>query len=114
MKLNGEMVYLWRALDGESEVLDSYVTKIREKAAALTFMTKVLSATVAGGDHRWPSLLSGSDERARQAERHEVGSWANNRVESSHLPFRRRERAMLHSRQMRDVTEVRLRPRLPS
>ena len=31
----------------------------------------------------------------------EVGRWANNRVENSHLPFRRRERAMLRFRQMK-------------
>ena len=36
MKLNGEMVYLWRAVDHEGEVLESYVTKTRDKAAALT------------------------------------------------------------------------------
>ncbi|WP_267394182.1 MULTISPECIES: DDE-type integrase/transposase/recombinase [unclassified Sphingomonas] len=40
MKLNGEMVYLWRAVDHEGEVLESYVTKTRNKAVALTFMKK--------------------------------------------------------------------------
>ena len=34
------------------------------------------------------------------AEKQEVGRWANNRVESSHLPFRRRERAMARFRRM--------------
>jgi transposase-like protein len=33
----------------------------------------------------------------------EVGRWANNRVENSHLPFRRRERAMLRFRQMKSL-----------
>ena len=33
----------------------------------------------------------------------EVGRWANNRAENSHLPFRRRERAMLRFRQMRSL-----------
>ena len=33
--------------------------------------------------------------------RQETGRWINNRVENSHLPFRRRERAMLRFRQMR-------------
>jgi putative transposase len=42
VKLNGEMVYLWRAVDQEGEVLESYVTKSRDKAAALTFMKKAL------------------------------------------------------------------------
>ena len=33
----------------------------------------------------------------------EVGRWANNRVEKSQLPFRRRERAMLRFRQMKSL-----------
>ena len=42
VRLNGEMVYLWRAVDHEGEVLESYVTKKRDKAAALRFMKKTL------------------------------------------------------------------------
>ncbi|WP_294390622.1 DDE-type integrase/transposase/recombinase [uncultured Sphingomonas sp.] len=34
-------------------------------------------------------------------KRREVARYANNRVENSHLPFRRRERAMLRFRQMK-------------
>jgi len=41
-KLNGEMVYLWRAVDHEGEVLESHVTRTRDKGAALTFMKKAL------------------------------------------------------------------------
>jgi putative transposase len=37
------------------------------------------------------------------AEKQEVGRWANYRVENSHLPFRRRERAMLRCRQMKSL-----------
>ena len=37
------------------------------------------------------------------AEKQEIGRWANNRVENSHLPFRRRERAMLRFRQMKTL-----------
>ena len=37
------------------------------------------------------------------AEKQGVGRCANNRVENSHLPFRRRERAMLRFRQMRTL-----------
>ena len=36
-------------------------------------------------------------------ERREMGRWANNRVENSHLPFRRRERAMLRFRLMKSL-----------
>jgi len=34
------------------------------------------------------------------ASRQETGRWPNNRAESSHLPLRRRERAMFRFRQM--------------
>jgi putative transposase len=34
------------------------------------------------------------------SDKQEVGRWANNRAENSHLSFRRRERAMLRFRRM--------------
>jgi putative transposase len=34
VKLNGEMVYLWRGVDHEGEVLESYVTRARDNAVA--------------------------------------------------------------------------------
>ena len=42
VKLNGELVYLWRAVDHEGEILESFITKTRDKAAALAFMKKAL------------------------------------------------------------------------
>ena len=39
MKINGEMRYLWRAVDHEGKVLESF-TKERDKAAALKFIKK--------------------------------------------------------------------------
>jgi putative transposase len=36
-------------------------------------------------------------------EKREVGRYANNRVENSHLPFRRRERAMQRFRRMKTL-----------
>ena len=42
VKLNGEMVYLWRAVDQEGEIFESYITKTRDKEAALRFMKKTL------------------------------------------------------------------------
>ncbi|SFP82074.1 putative transposase [Sphingomonas rubra] len=105
VKLNGEMVYLWRAVNHEGEVLESYVTRRRDKAAALTFMKKALKR------HGAPETLITDSLRSYRAamnelgtaEKQEVGCWANNRVENSHLPFRRRERAMLRFRQMKSL-----------
>ena len=35
VKINGETHYLWRAVDHEGEVLESFVTKRRDRTAAL-------------------------------------------------------------------------------
>ena len=35
VKVNGEMRYLWRAVDHEDEILENVVTKTRDKAAAM-------------------------------------------------------------------------------
>lgn len=42
VKLNGERAYLWRAVDHEGEILESYITKTRDTEAALAFMKKAL------------------------------------------------------------------------
>ena len=42
VKLNGELIYLWRAVDHEGEILESYVMKKRDKSAALAFIKKAL------------------------------------------------------------------------
>ena len=96
------MHYLWRAVDHEGEILESFVTKTRDKAAALAFMKKTLKR------HGSPEAITTDGLRSYSAamtelgntEKQEVGRWANNRVENSHLSFRRRERAMLRFRRM--------------
>jgi len=105
VKVNGEMVYLWRAVDHEGEVLESFVTRTRDKAAALTFMKKALKrhgrpeAIVTDGLRSYGAAMS----ELGNADRREVRRWANNRAENSHLPFRRRERAMLRFRRMKSL-----------
>jgi putative transposase len=42
VNINGGQHYLWRAVDDEGEVLESYVTKHRDKAAALKFPKKLM------------------------------------------------------------------------
>ena len=105
VKLNGEMVYLWRAVDHEGEILESYITKKRDKAAALTFMKKTLKRhgradqIVTDGLRSYPAAM----RKLGNLDRREMGRWINNRLENSHLPFRRRERAMLRFRQMKTL-----------
>lgn len=105
VKLGGEMVYLWRAIDQEGEVLESYVTSKRDKPAALLFMKKALKrhgspeAITTDGLRSYPSAMAELGNLDRRA----TGHWLNNRAENSHLPFRRRERAMLRFRQMKGL-----------
>jgi putative transposase len=105
VRLNGEMVYLWRAFDHEGEILESFVTRKRDKSAALTFMKKALKRhgkaehIVTDGLRSYPAAMK---ELGNQ-DRREVGRWLNNRAENSHLPFRRRERAMQRFRQMKSL-----------
>ena len=40
VKINGEIHCLWRAVDHEGEILESYVTKKRDKSEALRFLKK--------------------------------------------------------------------------
>ena len=102
VKVGGQMRYLWRAVDHEGEVLESFVTKARDKAAALKFIKKALKrhgrpgAIVTDGLSSYKAAM----KEIGNADRREVGRWINNRAENSHLPFRRRERAMNRFRRM--------------
>jgi putative transposase len=105
MKINGEMRYLWRAVDREGDVLESFATKDRDKAAALKFMKKLMKrhgkakAITTDGLRSYKAAMAELGNAGKQ----EIGRWANNRVENSHLPFRRRERAMNRFRRMKTL-----------
>jgi putative transposase len=105
VKINGQTHYLWRAVDHEGEVLERYVTKKRDKKAALKFLKKSMRS------YGRPEVIMTDKLRSYgaalkdlgNADRQETGRWENNRAENSHLPFRRRERAMQRSRRLRSL-----------
>ncbi len=105
VKINGKRHYLWRAVDHEGEVLEAVVTKRRYKRAALKFLRKLMKrhgqAEEIGTD-RFASYRAALRELGA-TEKHKTGRWLNNRVENSHLPLRRRERAMQWFRRMRSL-----------
>jgi putative transposase len=105
VKINGVKHYLWRAVDQEGEVLESFVTKRRDRKAALKFLRKSLRRHGLVETIVTNRLASyGAALKALGAiEKREVGRWLNNRAENSHQPFRRRERAMLRFRRMRSL-----------
>ena len=97
LKIDGRMVYLWRAVDAEGEVLDVLVQSKRNKRAALKLMRKLLKKYAFV-----PLRLVTDDLRSygaavrdlRIESRHERGRWKDNRVDNSHQPTRRRERKL--------------------
>jgi putative transposase len=105
VKIHAERHYFWRAVDHEGEILESFVTKTREKKAALKFLKKAMRK------HGCPEVIVMDLLRSYVAalkeigavHRQETGLWLNNRAENSHLPFRRRERAMLRFRRLRSL-----------
>jgi putative transposase len=105
VKINGETHYLWRAVDHEGEVLEVFVSKRRDRKAALKFLKKIMKRY--GRPHVVVTDRLRSYRAAMKvignAAIQEVGQWKNNRCENSHLPFRRREHAMLRFRNMRSL-----------
>ena len=102
VKINGETRYLWRAVDHEGEVLECLATKRRDRKSALRLMKRLMKR------HGRPRSVVTDRLRSYGAAMREIGNahlqecgrWQNNRAENSHLPFRRRERAMQHFRSM--------------
>ena len=96
VRINGETHYLWRAVNHEGEVLESFVTKRRNCAAALRFLRKAMKqygrpkVVVTDRLKSYRTAMNVIDN----AECQETGRWLNNRAENSRLPFRRRERAL--------------------
>ena len=105
VRINGKRHYLWRAVDHEGEVLESFVTKTRDKKAALKFPKKAMKKHGLCERYVTDKLRSygAGMKNLGIADRQETGRWVNNRAENSHLPFRRRERAMQRFRRMRSL-----------
>jgi putative transposase len=90
-------------VDHEGEVLETFVTKRRDRKAALRLLRKTMKR------YGRPEIIVTDLPRSYgaamkvigYADRQETGRWLNNRAENSHLPFRRRERAMLRFRRVR-------------
>jgi len=105
VKINGERHYLWRAIDHEGEVLESFVTRRRDKKAALKFLRKMIKRHGAADEIVTDRLRSyGAALRELSiGDKQQTGRWENNRAENSYQLFRRRERAVLRFRWMRTL-----------
>jgi putative transposase len=97
LKIDGRMVYLWRAVDAEGEVLDVLAQSKRDKRAALKLMRKLLKKYAIVPERMVTDDLRSYSAAVRDLgmeNRHDRGRWKNNRAENSHQPTRRRELKM--------------------
>jgi putative transposase len=105
VRINGETHYLWRAVDHEGEVLEVFATKRRDRKAALKFLKRTMKrygrprSIVIDRLRSYRSAIKVIGNSADQ----ECGRWRNNRIENSHQPFRRRERAMAKFRDVKTL-----------
>lgn len=102
MTINGVTHYLWRAVDYEGVVLESIVTKSRDRTAAFKLLKKSMKQhgrpeTIVTD---WLRSYGAALEDLGRGDDREMGRWLNKRAENSHLPFRRRERATLRFRRI--------------
>jgi putative transposase len=105
VRINGELRYLWRAVDLEGEVLEVFATKRRDRAAALKFLKRAMKR------YGRPQTVVTDRLRSYRAAMNVIGNasaqicgrWLNNRAENSHQPFRRREGAMAKFRDIKTL-----------
>ena len=105
VRINGETHYLWRAVDHEGEVLEVFVTKRRDRRAALRFLKRAMKR------YGQPKVIVTDRLRSYRAAMNVIGNgtdqkcgrWLNNRAENSHQPFRRREGAMAKFRETKTL-----------
>ena len=108
-KIDGKMVYLWRAVDDEGTVLDVVVQHRRNTKAATRLLRKLLRnqgvkptriVTDRLGSYGAALKLLGLKHLQN------VGGRKNNRAECSHVPIRRRERKSQKFRSVKNAQKL--------
>jgi putative transposase len=97
LRINGELLYLWRAVDQHGVVLDILVQERRNATAAKRFFKRLL----VGLKYKPRKIVTDglrsygvAQREVLPAVRHRTCRYLNNRAENSHRPTRRRERQM--------------------
>ncbi len=97
IKIRGEHVYLWRAVDQDGDTIDLLVQKRRNKQAAKRFFHKLLKGQCASPRRIVTDKLKSYSAALREimpAVPHCTDCYTNNRAEVSHEPTRQQERLM--------------------
>jgi len=94
-KINGKMVYLWRAVDDKGTALDVVIQHRRNTKAAGRLLRKLLRNQGVNPKRIVTDRLGSYGAALKSLglkDLHDVGGRKNNRAECSHVPIRRRER----------------------
>jgi putative transposase len=97
IKIDGKQHYLWRAVDQDGGIVDVYLQKRRDGAAAKRFFKRLMKK-----HHAEPRKIVTDKLRSYGVAHrelipdsiHDTSQYANNRAELSHQPTRVRERGM--------------------
>jgi putative transposase len=106
VKIDGKQHYLWRAVDQDGEVVDVYLQKRRDGAAAKRFFKRLLKTH---HDERRKIVTdklrsySVAHQELIPNAIHDTSQYANNRAELSDQPTRVRERGM---RRFKSITQA--------
>jgi putative transposase len=95
--INGQIHYLWRAVDQDGQVLDILLQSRRNAQAAKRFFRRVLGRQGQVPIVLYSDKLGSYRVAARETlpgARHDTTQYANNRAELSHQSTRQRERQM--------------------
>ena len=74
VRISGETHYLWRAVDHEGEVLEAFVTKTRDRKAALRFLKKAMKR------YGRPQVIVTDRLRSYRAAMREIGNEARQKT----------------------------------
>jgi putative transposase len=106
VKINGKQYYLWRAVDQDGEVVDVFLQRKRDGAAAKRFLKRLLRSH--GGEPR--KIVTDKLRSSGVAHRelipeviHSTKQYENNRAEHSHEATRVRERVMRKFKSVRQA-----------
>ncbi|MFI8304678.1 IS6 family transposase [Streptomyces sp. NPDC085927] len=97
IRINGELTYLWQALDQDGMVLDILVQERRDTLASRRFSRRLMKKTCSGPRVVITDTLRSHGVAHREvmpSVNHRSHQGLNNRAENSHQPTRQRERAM--------------------
>ena len=106
IKIQGELHYLWRAVDQDGDTIDILVQKRRNKQAAKRFFRKLLKGQCASLRRMITDKLksySAAHREVMPSVTRSTEQYENNRAEVSHEPTRQRERQTRRFKSMKQA-----------